>query len=261
MSTATLAVAVLLFAPSLEAQITQSTLAPSYSTASITNAVTNLTTGFAPNSILSIYGSNLSNDTVGQTAASNSLPTTVDGVAVYFGSGAHAAGIFYVSPHQINVLVPYFLGAGPTPLVVNRQGTVGPTVTITLTDTAPGLFQASSGFVLATHADNSLVTAASPASAGEVIVLYAVGLGQTIPALTGAIAIVAAKIADLPTFNVLLDGVAVSPSSILYAGVAPGFAGLYQINVALPAPLPSNPELRISIGPQISPAGLNLPTQ
>jgi uncharacterized protein (TIGR03437 family) len=69
------------------------------------------------------------------------------------------------------------------------------------------------------------------------------------------------KITSLSTLNVLLNGVPADPASIQYAGVTPGCAGLYQINLQLPAPLPSNPEVRVAIGSQISPPSLNLPTQ
>ena len=50
-----------------------------------------------------------------------------------------------------------------------------------LTETAPSLFQSAPGTILATHADGSLITQSSPASPGEVVVIYAVGLGHTVP--------------------------------------------------------------------------------
>jgi uncharacterized protein (TIGR03437 family) len=65
----------------------------------------------------------------------------------------------------------------------------------------------------------------------------------------------------LSDFQVLLDGNPVDPGNIAYAGIAPGFSGLYQINVALPATTGSNPEIRIAIGPAVSLAGLHIPVQ
>ena len=257
MSAATLAVAVLLLAPSLEAQ-DPLTLAPSYSIASIANAATNLPAGFAPNSIVSIYGTNLSYNTASASAATV-LPTTVGGVLVYF--GLIKASVFYVSPGQIDVLIPYSLGPGNASLLVIRDGTAGPTVTLPLTTTAPGLFQSAPNTVLATHADNSLITASAPATAGEVIIIYATGLGYTNPDQTdGEIPTHPAQITNLSSLSVLINGVSTGPGSIQYAGVTPGCAGLYQINLQLPSPLPSNPEIRVQIGTQISPAGMNLPT-
>jgi uncharacterized protein (TIGR03437 family) len=258
MSAAFLAVAVLLLAPSAEAQ-DPLTLAPSYSTASIANTATNLPAGFAPNTIISIYGTNLSYNT-GGGSSTTLLPTNLGGVTVYF--GLTPGNIFYVSPGQIDVLIPYNLGPGTTNLTVVREGTAGPTVPITLTSTAPGLFQSSPNTLLATHADNSLITTASPATAGEVIVIYATGLGYTNPDQTsGVIPVHPALIANLSGLSVLLNGATVAPGTIQYAGVTPGCAGLYQINLLLPTPLPSNPQVQVSIGAQMSPPGMNLPTQ
>ncbi len=252
--------AVLLLAPYLWAQSTQSTLAPSYSTASIANAATNLPSGFAPNSIITIYGSNLSFTTGNVTTSTNFLPISVEGITVYFGS--IAGNIFYVSPGQVNVLVPYTLAPGPINVTLVRQGTAGPAVPIVLTATAPGLFQTGPNAILATHADSSLITAASPAVAGEVVIFYAVGLGRTNPSLTdGVIPSAAASVSNGVALEVLINGVAINPANIQYAGVTPGCAGLYQINVLMPTPLPPNPEIRVSIGPEISPAGMILPAQ
>jgi uncharacterized protein (TIGR03437 family) len=62
-------------------------------------------------------------------------------------------------------------------------------------------------------------------------------------------------------FVVLLDATAVPSGTVTYAGVAPGFAGLYQINMVLPSSTGANPELRIGLADSISPAGLRLPVQ
>jgi uncharacterized protein (TIGR03437 family) len=253
-------VAVLLAAPSLEAQSSQSTLAPSYSTASIANAATNLPSGFAPNTIISIYGSNLAYASGGVAAHSGYLPTSFGGVTVFVGS--FPAYLFYVSPGQINVLIPYNLSPGPTSITVLRDGAVGPTVPITLTAAAPGIFQTGPATILATHSNGDLIRSASPAVAGEVIVVYAVGLGKTNPDQSdGAIPSRPAVLANFANLAVLLNGSALGPSNIQYAGITPGCAGLYQVNVLLPNPLPPNPEVRLQIGPNESPAGLNLPTQ
>jgi len=53
----------------------------------------------------------------------------------------------------------------------------------------------------------------------------------------------------------------VDPARVFYAGLAPGYAGLYQINVVLPEDLPSDPEIRVSVGSQSSPGGLKLPVR
>lgn len=78
---------------------------------------------------------------------------------------------------------------------------------------------------------------------------------------SGALATFAARIVAGPQMQILLAGVAVAATDILYAGLAPGFAGLYQINLRLPAKLPADPEIRIVIAGQTSPALIRLPAR
>ena len=61
--------------------------------------------------------------------------------------------------------------------------------------------------------------------------------------------------------QVLLNGAPVDQSRIYYAGAAPGYAGLFQINLLLPDDAPSNPEIRIVTADQISPPQRYLPVQ
>ena len=94
------------------------------------------------------------------------------------------------------------------------------------------------------------------------VVLYATGLGETIPGFArGEIPRVAAEIRRRAEFQVLLDHAAVADADILYAGVAPGFAGLYQINLRLPDWVGGNPEVELLLGGEISPPGIRLPVK
>ncbi|MDQ6679212.1 MAG: hypothetical protein M3Z09_18170 [Acidobacteriota bacterium] len=258
MSAARLALATLAVASSLAAGKDRPAVASVYSSATIVNAATGLPGGFAANSMVSVYGTNLSYDTAAAPAGQNVLPIKLAGVSVLL--GGTLANLYYVSPGQVNFLIPAELEPGPLVLRMVRDGLYGPSVTLTLTETAPGLFQLSSDTVIATHTDGSLLSAAAPASPGEVVILYAAGLGRTSPdVLSGQASSGAISILHLKDLSVLLDNVAVDRSLILYAGIAPGFAGLYQINLRLPATLSANPEIRIFIGAQSSPSFLKLP--
>ena len=258
MFAARLAPAYLVLAASLGAQSANLSV-PSYTAAGIVNSATNLSGDFAPNTIVSIYGTNLSYGTAGIPSGATVLPRTLGGVTVYF--GAEYANLYYVSPKQINLLVPNDLRPGPVSVTVVREGVSGPAVPITLTETAPGLFQLNPSTIIATHADGSVITPDAPASPGEVIVIYAVGLGRTVPdMIPGQIPTRADPIQHLPDLQVQLNGNAVDPSLVMYAGITPFFAGLYQINVQLPSDMPSNPEVRVAILTQISPAGFKLCT-
>ena len=116
--------------------------------------------------------------------------------------------------------------------------------------------------MIATHGNGPLVTSTLPAQAGEVVVLYATGLGPTAPAsLPNQVAQSAAWIVDIADFRLLLNGAAVDPRLVSYAGVTPGYAGLFQINLKLPDTCPPNPQIQVGFGNQMSPTGLILPVQ
>jgi uncharacterized protein (TIGR03437 family) len=96
-----------------------------------------------------------------------------------------------------------------------------------------------------THADGSLVSAKNPAKAGEELVAYALGLGQTSPPLaTGKLvtAAVPTQTAYGLDFNYRPNALATKPLPSapppVYAGATPGYVGLYQINFVVP-PVPS----------------------
>ena len=232
-----------------------------YSAASIVNAASYSAGSLAPNAIASIYGVNLSFSTEVLTPATMSgggLPMQLGGVAVYI--GGYEAGLYYVSPLQINLLVPSVILPGIYPVVVVRDGFAGPSVLITLNLTGPALFADGSGNAIAQHLDGTLVSVSSPATPGEWVVLYAEGLGRTVPDADMYLpSYVAAPIVNLAQFSLQLNGVAVPSSAIYYAGITPGLAGLYQINVQLPADAPPTPQIRISIGTAVSAGQTQLP--
>jgi uncharacterized protein (TIGR03437 family) len=94
-----------------------------------------------------------------------------------------------------------------------------------------------------------------------VIVLYAAGLGRTSPdVITGELVTGTTSLYYASELQVSLNGVVCNPANIQYAGLAPGFAGLYQINLQLPSPLATNPLIQVAIGARISPDNLQLPT-
>lgn len=234
--------------------------APFYSAASIVHAATQTAEALAPNTIATIYGTNLSWTTHAvsfRDLNGGTLPTSLDGVTVY--ANGIFCHLFFVSPGQINFLIPYDLVALSATIYVIRQGVGGPGVTIQLADTAPAFFEWNGNFAVAEHADGSLVSSSAPARAGEVIVLYAAGLGRTAPDVpSGHVVSVATSILYASQLQILLNGDPCPSSSIYYAGLTPGFAGLYQINLKLPDVLPPNPAIRMVIGTQSSPPSIQL---
>ena len=249
----------------LSAQALHSDVAPSYSASSVVNAASNLPGPLAPNAIASLYGTNLAYST--QSISSSDihggiLPTVLPGTGVSVLVGGLPANLYYVSPTQINLLVPVILLPGESYVQVVIDGLAGPQVPIQLSAAAPALFELDPHTVVAIRPDGSLISADSPAHPGDMVTIFATGLGQTVPPVVyGELPTDAAPLAQLSAFSVTFDGVAVHPGDIEYAGIAPDFAGLYQINVRLPVGTHANPETRIGLGKSLSPRGIKLPVQ
>ena len=234
---------------------------PYYTSASIVNAADSQNGPLAPNAIGSIYGQGLSYTTASLDVAdlaAGVLPIGLGAVNVLV--GGLPATLFYVSPTQINFLVPSILIPGRTTVQVVHDGLAGPSAKIDIADASPALFQVDAQTAIATRLDGSLVTSAAPGRPGDVLTLYATGLGHTVPPVSyRSIPNKAAPLERLAEFQVLLDGAPLDRSLVLYAGVAPGYAGLYQINVKMPDAVGPNPAVQISLGALISPPGLLLP--
>jgi uncharacterized protein (TIGR03437 family) len=190
----------------------------------------------------------------------SSVPLQLSGVQVIVDT--FQAPILYVSPSQINFLIPSGEIPGNSLVTVVREGWNGPTVTLALVNGAPALFDDSAGFAIATHLDGTLLSDASPAQPGEFVVVYATGLGATDPnPQSGEVPMAAALIKYFSTLSISLNGFPLAPNLIYYAGVTPGFAGLYQLNIQLPQDVPADPIIRVFMGTQTSSTSLKIAVQ
>ena len=239
---------------------------PGYCAATVVNAADGIPGALAPNTIATVNGQNLSYTSATLTTADVSsggvLPTQLPGTAVHVLVGNLEATPFSVSPTQISFLVPPNLLPGQTPFVVVNQGLAGPVLVLDLQAAAPAFFLSIGSDVAALHLDDSAITAASPAQPGEIVMLYATGLGVTNPpAENGLLPTATASLVPETNLQVLLNGQPVPAADILYAGVAPFFAGLYQINLQLPDDTVVNPEIRLVCAGQTSPAQVYLNVQ
>lgn len=186
-----------------------------------------------PGSIVSIFGNGLATGTGGATTTP--LPGTLNGAQVLM--NGRVAPLFFVSPGQINAQIPWEVSGGSNvnvQVVVN--GLPSNTVTVSLAGECPGIFTTSgsgSGSGVVVHAsDSSLVTSSNPVRPGESLIFWANGLGQvTNPPLSGSPALGDPLSVTLKTPQVVLGGV---QATVLFAGLAPGFVGLYQINIRVP---------------------------
>ncbi len=241
--------------------------APSYSAASIVNLANQAPGPYAPNAILSIMGTGLADSAQAVTSGDvtgGSLPTMLNGLEVMV--DGTPAPLFYVSPTLINFLMPPDRTAGPVTVWTILNSTVGPQVTLTLEDAVPALFASTTdpGYAIAQQwPAYSLITPESPVAPGGIVILYATGLGATqpYPALPAEIPTYAGTIENMASFQVLLNGTPMAASQILYAGICPDFAGLYQIDLILPANAPANPQIQVAVGGAVSAPGALLAVQ
>jgi len=189
----------------------------------------------APGDIVSLFGSGLSLATDQPTAVP--LPTNDKGVSVMV--NGIAAPLFYISPSQIVAEIPVQLaGSGSATVQVINNGQQSNVATVPLAPGDPGIFmwadstEAYHAAVL--HANGTLVTSSNPATRGETVEVFATGLGALSPAVaTNTVNPSSPAAVSTDKFvNILFDGE--SAAGIPFAGGAPTFIGLNQINAVVP---------------------------
>jgi uncharacterized protein (TIGR03437 family) len=217
----------------------------------------------ASNTIATVYGKDLAFGTAGLTAEqirSGMMPTVLIGAGVRVSVNNIQAALYYVSPVQVNFLMPD-VRPGDAEIRVSRDGVYGPAMRVAVGESSPALFPMDPEFAVATRHDGTLFTRDNPARAADIVILYivilyATGLGPTRARyLNGEIPTSASPLEKLGDFRVTVSG---RFAQVLYAGVAPGFAGLYQINLRVPDDIDEDPEIRIRFGQILSPAGVRL---
>jgi uncharacterized protein (TIGR03437 family) len=178
-----------------------------------------------PGSLARIRGVGFGGDV---TASGDTLPRS-NGRSFVALDGVRA-GIVSLGASEAIVQVPWDLQPGSAPVAIAVNGTLSNTVDAPVVPAAP-VIQAI------VHQDGSAVTPENPAARGEVLAIYATGLGAVEPNVKiGETAPLDTTIrtADTPTIQV-----AGEPASVLFSGLSPGSVGLYQINVVIPASVPA----------------------
>ena len=237
--------------------------APFYASSTVVNAASQESGTFAANTIVTLYGKDLAYVTSGVSindVHDRLLPTVLSGTGVRVYADGVPLPLYFVSPTQVNLLLPAGIKDGVHHLHLALDGRSGPVVDIRIGPASPGLFMLQPGTALAVRLDSSLVTTANPARPGDTLILFATGLGETVgPALRlGELARGAAALLAMDRFAIKLNGRLAPRDHVYYAGLAPGFAGLYQINLRLPEDTPVDPEIRIIAADIESPAGVRL---
>jgi uncharacterized protein (TIGR03437 family) len=205
--------------------LTPSAAAPDTATIALFNAASLATGAIAPGEIITIFGAGF--DPVNTQLLLDGLQAT----------------LFYTNATQINALAPASLtpnSSATMTVVVDGASIAGSLVAVVAA--APGIFTVSGGTgpAAAVNQDGTLNSASNPAARESVVSLYATGQGSTMGNVT----------LNIAGYN----------ASILYAGPAPGFVGLMQINAQIPGGFlpPGIQPVTLFIGAAVSQAGVTL---
>jgi uncharacterized protein (TIGR03437 family) len=224
----------------------------------VVNAASNATGAVAPGETVTIYGSLLAPDGFSSfvPATGVSLSVSAGGTQVFF--DGIPAPLTYLSSGQLNAVVPYEVaGRGSTNVVVQAQGKRSDPFAVGVVDTAPGIFTSSFGAVL--NQDGSRNTPANPAHAGDIVIFFATGEGQTNPpGITGKLAIGTLPAPVLPV-TVQFAGQTVT---LVYSGALPQGAGVLQINAVVPGGLSGDSlPVTLSVGSTQAQSGITISVQ
>jgi uncharacterized protein (TIGR03437 family) len=205
------------------------------------------TNSLAPGTIAAIFGSNLddgTNNAFSSFGSNGELLTTLGGASVTF--NGIAAPMFSAFPGQLNVQIPEGLGtAGSATVVVTVGGQSSTPQTVPLGSFSPGIFstnQKGTGQGAIQIANTSTYAAPSGSISGsatqavkpgEFITIYCTGLGAvTNPPVPGKPASNNPLSHTVTTPKVTIGG---ENASVSFAGLSPGYVGLYQVNAQIPA--------------------------
>jgi uncharacterized protein (TIGR03437 family) len=198
--------------------------------------------GIVPGSWITIYGTNLSSKTDNwiSSIVNGKLPTSLDNVKVSV--GGEPAYISYISSEQIDAVAPN-VAAGPVEVKVTNLGGTSAAVTTTAQAFQPAFFEWPGSYAVATTLQYTLAVkngtfpglTTTPAKPGEVIVLWGTGFGPTSP--SAPVGIEAPSSPTYYTANAVTVTVGGKTATVYSAVLAPGFAGLYQVAIQIPASL------------------------
>lgn len=203
----------------------------------------------APGAIVSIFGSNLAAGTASYTTAP--LPDVLAQTSVTF-NGTEAP-LFYVSGSQINAQAPFNLLPGSASIQVTRGTETSSVANVNVASFSPGIFiiDSNNSGAFLNASTYATISSTSPAAPGNYVAIYCTGLGavnQTIA--SGAIAPTTNPAQTITSPTVTVGG---KNAVVSFSGLAPGYVGLYQINIVVPAGLTPGPQpVQIAIGGALS---------
>ncbi|MGC8795238.1 MAG: hypothetical protein ACP5U2_17805, partial [Bryobacteraceae bacterium] len=227
-------------------------------TATVLHAASLLPGPVAPGQLVTIQGIGIgpAGESGPKLEAGGKLARQLNGVEVLW--DGRPSPLLYVSRDEINVQAPYAIaGQKETLLEVKLNGDLHFATTLAVAEAAPALFTTGNGQAAAINEDGTLNSAENPAPRGSIVTFFATGEGCTEPASEEGR--LAAAPLPRPVLPVTLT-IGVHPAEILWAGSAPGLAGVLQINARIPAGfLPAGTlPVELNVGGHRSPPGVTI---
>ncbi len=230
--------------------------APRLNAAAVTNAAS-FVTGLSPGSLATAFAAGVL-DSQGIVSADRlPLPLSLQGVSITVdGIAAPVLSLSNVNgQEQLNFQVPYEIaGRTQAAVVVTRGGASSDAVAIPVFELQPAVYTADGTAAIVLHnADFSLANTSRPLVSGESAVVYAAGLGAVANRPpTGSAASSSPLSATQTPVTATLAGL---PCEVQFAGLAPGFVGVYQVNFRVPDNTPrGSQDLVLTAGTESSPA-------
>lgn len=189
----------------------------------------------APGGLVAILGSNLTK-VPGNLGGfgSGRVPTALNGTSVTI--AGRQAPLFAAAPGVIVAQVPFETGVGDQPVIVRNSNGASQSFNARVAAAAPGIFFDSAGGMVVNNATFRLIRPDNPAQAGDILLIYSTGLGQTTPPLETGRIVQFPPQSDTAPVTVTIGG---QNAQVIYSIASPGFAGLYQTAVRMPSGVPA----------------------
>ncbi len=201
----------------------------------------------APGAYVSIFGTNLATS----KNQASSLPLRSELGSTQAIIAGEPMPLLYTGTGQVNAIIPYTVAVNsPQQLIVLQNNAYSLPETVTLAPAQPAVFTQDQsgmgiGVIVVVKPDGTQfeIGPSHPASAGDALVIYCTGLGPVTPSVTAGAAGPSSPLSK--TSNPVTVTIGSQPGQVLYAGLSPGFAGLYQVNVVIPAGISPAPDVPV----------------
>jgi uncharacterized protein (TIGR03437 family) len=196
----------------------------------VANPATHKTTA-SPGQLLEVYGSAIAGTVRSLSLTGNALPQTADGVSATV--NGYPANLLYISLNQVNIQIPYEVGAGPAVIGINNNGSIAG-FPIEVVPASPGIFNDGAGNVFP-------AVSVAPGGTSQ---LFFTGAGEVSPQIfSGFAPNPSDSISDLPVpllpVSITVGG---APAFVQFVGIPVGLVGVAQLNFTVPGSVASGPQ-------------------